>query len=65
MRQNVLQPHILVLKTVYKYATLTVMHKVELSFICEPHKSWSNVSNTALDTVSILEAAKVGSTWQL
>ena len=41
------------LKTVYKYATLTVKHIVELSFICEPHKSWSNVnSSTALHTVS-------------
>lgn len=43
------------LKTVYKYAILTVKHITELSFICEPHKSWSNVkSNTALYPVSAL-----------
>lgn len=39
----------------YKYATLTVKHIAEQSFICEPHKSWFNVnSNTALYTVSAL-----------
>lgn len=41
------------LKTIYKYATSTVKHIAVLSFICDPHKSCSNVnSNTALPTVS-------------
>lgn len=45
------------------------MHTAELSFICEPQKSWSDVNrSTTLYTVSVFvcwEVAKLRSTWQL
>lgn len=55
------------LKSVYKYASLTVKHIAKLNFNCEPHKSWSDVNSTeVLHTVSDFvsqEVAKRGSTW--
>ncbi len=49
------------LKSVYKYATLTVKHRAELNFIYEPHKSCSHVSSSvALHTVSALVSLEVG-----